>query len=72
MKFVEPQLWEQNGGECSITNYKKTLLIRAPDFMHRQINGYSYLASQPEQVRQRRVLYSDSGTRVVVDRLPIR
>ena len=72
VKFVEPQLWEQNGGECSITNYKKTLLIRAPDFMHRQINGYSYLASQPEQVRQRRVLYSDSGTRVVVDRLPIR
>ena len=72
VKFVEPTLWEQNGGECSITNYKKTLLIRAPDFMHRQINGYSYLASQPERVRQRRVLYSDSGTRVIVDRLPIR
>ena len=24
VKFVEPTLWEQNGGECSITNYKKT------------------------------------------------
>jgi|MDTC01.3.fsa_nt_gb hypothetical protein len=72
IKFIEPDLWEQNGGPCSITNYKKTLLIRAPDFVHRQINGYSFLARQPEQVRQRRVIYSKGKTRVVVDRLPIR
>ncbi|MDP7006356.1 MAG: hypothetical protein QF718_09125 [Phycisphaerales bacterium] len=72
IKFIEPDLWEQNGGPCSITNYKKTLLIRAPDFVHRQINGYDFLAKQPAQVRQRRVIYSKDKTRVVVDRLPIR
>ncbi|MBC8309610.1 MAG: hypothetical protein ISR75_00800 [Phycisphaerales bacterium] len=72
IKFIEPDLWEQNGGPCSITNYKKTLLIRAPDFVHRQINGYGFLARQPAQVRQRRVIYSKDKTRIVVDRLPIR
>ena len=72
VKFIEPDLWEQNGGPCSITNYKMTLLIRAPDFMHRQINGYPFLARQPNDVRARRVLYAENQTRVIVDRLPIR
>lgn len=72
VKFIEPNLWEQNGGPCSITNYKKTLLIRAPDFIHRQINGYSFLPRKPEDVRRRRVLYNNDGTRVIVDRLPLR
>ncbi len=72
VRFVEPNLWEQNGGPCSITNYKKNLLVRAPDFVHRQIHGYSFLARQPEKVRERRVIYSKENTRVVVDRLPIR
>jgi hypothetical protein len=72
VKFIEPELWEQNGGPCSITNYKKTLLIKAPDFIHRQINGYSFLARQPSGVRERRVLYNKGGTRVIVDRLPLR
>ncbi len=72
VKFIEPELWEQNGGPCSITNYKETLLIKAPDFIHRQINGYSFLARQPSDVRERRVLYNKSETRVIVDRLPLR
>lgn len=72
VKFIEPELWEKNGGPCSITNYKKTLLIKAPDFIHRQINGYSFLARQPSDVRERRVLYNKSETRVIVDRLPLR
>ncbi len=72
IRFIEPNLWEQNGGPCSITNYKNNLLIRAPDFVHRQISGYSFLASKPEKVRDRRVIYSQDKTRVVVDRLPIR
>ena len=72
VKFIEPDLWEQNGGPCSITNYKKTLLIKAPDFIHRQINGYPFLASRPENMRQRRVIYNKNGTNVIVDRLPLR
>jgi hypothetical protein len=72
VKFIEPELWEQNGGTCSITNYKETLLIKAPDFIHRQINGYSFVARQPSDVRERRVLYNKGETRVIVDRLPLR
>lgn len=72
VKFIEPDLWEQNGGPCSITNYKKTLLIRAPDFVHRQINGYSYNPTKPENTRERKVLFSKGNSRVIVDRLPNR
>ena len=69
--FIEPELWEQHGGSCTIVQYKNSLLIRAPDFIHRQINGYSFKAKQPEDVRERRVLYQKDKTKVVVDRLPI-
>jgi len=72
VKFVEPALWEQNGGECTIDNYKKTLLVRAPDFLHRQINGYSFLARRPSHLRERRVLYNKGDTKVIVDRRPLR
>jgi hypothetical protein len=72
VKFIEPDLWEQNGGECTIDNYKKTLLVRAPDFLHRQINGYSFLARRPGHLRERRVLYNKESTKVIVDRRPLR
>ena len=72
VKFVEPELWEQNGGTCSITNYKKTLLIKAPDFVHRQIGGYSFEAQQPNEVRRRRVLYQGLHVEIIVDRIPLR
>jgi hypothetical protein len=72
VKLVEPELWEQNGGSCSITNYKTTLLIRAPDFVHRQINGYSFKPTKPENVRERKVIFSKENSRVIVDRLPHR
>ena len=72
VKFVEPELWEQNNGPCSISNYKKTILIRAPDFVHRQINGYSFSARKPKDERERRVLYSGDKTRIVIDKLPLR
>jgi len=72
VRFIEPDLWEDNGGTCSIDNYKKTLLIQAPDFMHRQINGYAFLASRPSNMRARRVIYNKDSLRVIVDRRPLR
>ena len=72
VQFIEPEMWEQGGGPCTISSYKKTLLIRAPDFMHRQINGYNFKPRQPKQVRERRVLYQKDKTKIIVDRLPIR
>ncbi|MCP3903216.1 MAG: hypothetical protein GY715_06220 [Planctomycetes bacterium] len=38
---VEPDAWQRNGGEAaSITFHEGVLVIRAPDFVHRQIGGY--------------------------------
>jgi len=42
---VEPEAWETNGGEfATIRYYQGTLIIRAPDFIHRQIGGYPFAA----------------------------
>ena len=41
-KFVEPDQWVENGGECTIDSYQDTLLVRAPNFVHRQVGGYPY------------------------------
>ncbi|MHC5114345.1 MAG: hypothetical protein ACYTGP_07950 [Planctomycetota bacterium] len=38
---VEPDAWARNGGEwASITFHEGALIVRAPDFVHRQIGGY--------------------------------
>ncbi len=46
--FVEPNEWEDNGGTGgTIRFYKGTLLIKAPDYMHRQLGGYPWFQSNP-------------------------
>jgi hypothetical protein len=40
---IEPNQWVDNGGEGgTIRPFNGTLIINAPDYMHRQINGYAY------------------------------
>jgi len=40
---IEPEQWQDNGGEGgSIRFFNGTLLIRAPEYIHRQINGPEY------------------------------
>lgn len=65
-KFVEPDMWADNGGECTIDSFQETLLIRAPDFVHRQIGGYPFDPVIPRGFRKRRVSYTNSGTNVRV------
>lgn len=44
--LVEPDQWVDNGGEAaSIRAWNGQLIVRAPDYMHRQINGYPYWPS---------------------------
>jgi len=41
MENVEPTAWEANGGEwASIRYFDGALVVRAPDYIHRQIGGY--------------------------------
>lgn len=38
---IDPQGWEQNGGDwASIRYHDGALIVNAPDFIHRQIDGY--------------------------------
>ena len=68
--FVEPLQWEQNGGECTITDFNEALIIRAPDFVHRQIGGYPFIPIRPDSEKIRRVKYSNGRTVVRVPGRP--
>jgi hypothetical protein len=67
-KFIEPDQWEENGGDCTIDSFQETLLVNAPDYMHRQIGGYPYRPIRPANVQTRRVDYSKGKTSVRVPR----
>ncbi len=46
LEIVEPEQWLEGGGTGgSIRHWRGTLIINAPDYMHRQINGYPYWPS---------------------------
>lgn len=68
--FVEPPQWEKNGGECTITSFNEMLIIRAPNYVHRQIGGYPFVAVRPESSRRRHVKYSSGRTTVRVPGRP--
>jgi len=43
VELVEPDAWVQNGGDAaSIRYYSGTLIVRAPDYIQRQIGGYPF------------------------------
>ena len=43
LETIEPDAWQQNGGDAaSIRYYEGVLLIRAPDYIQRQIGGYPF------------------------------
>lgn len=43
---VEPDQWQQNGGDgASVRLFHGNLLVRAPDYIHRQIGGYPFAPS---------------------------
>lgn len=50
-QLVEPEEWIDGGGEGgTIRYYNGNLLVNAPDYMHRQINGYTYWPSHTSRV----------------------
>ncbi len=63
--LIEPSQWERNGGLSSIRPFEGVLLVRAPDFVHRQINGYAFLPARPHDQRERLLHFIDG--RAVVD-----
>lgn len=58
--YVEPDQWRDNGGDGgSISYYNGHLLVRAPDYMHRQLIGYSFWPAETEPA-PKRTRYSGS------------
>ena len=40
-------MWIENGGDsASIRYYQGVLIVRAPDFVHRQLGGYPFAAKR--------------------------
>lgn len=63
---VEPDQWTDNGGEAAtIRFYGSTLIVNAPDYVHRQINGYpywpSYTVASGAKGRRYLTLNADTG-----------
>jgi hypothetical protein len=50
--LVEPEQWIDNGGEsATIRLWNGTVIVNAPDFVHRQINGYRWYPSRLQSSR---------------------
>ena len=69
-EFIEPDAW---GDYAQIRYYQGNYIIKAPDWLHRQIAGYPYAPqnptkggiSDPEASSQRRyVIFSSKGTQI--------
>jgi hypothetical protein len=49
---VEPDQWANAGGDgASLTVYRTSLIINAPDYIHRKIGGYDFWPSRLHRVR---------------------
>lgn len=49
---VETEQWVTNGGDgASISMFGNSLVVTAPDYVHRQINGYPFWPARLQQVR---------------------
>ncbi|MFO0834161.1 MAG: hypothetical protein U0638_04255 [Phycisphaerales bacterium] len=52
-ELVETEQWVDNGGTGgTIRTFQSALIVNAPDYMHRALNGYSFWPSARQQVSQ--------------------
>ena len=50
-ELVEPEQWLDNGGEAaSIRFFQNTFIVNAPDYVHRQLDGYPYWPQRATRV----------------------
>jgi len=66
----EPESWIENGGEAATMRYYQgVLIITAPDYIHRQINGYPFAPKRPARAAgnegARRYVTFTSGLSIV-------
>ncbi len=49
-QLVEPEQWLEGGGSSTIRFFQGNLLVKAPDFVHRQLGGYPWWPSSQTTV----------------------
>lgn len=65
---VEPDQWDAVGGDgASISSFGTSIVITAPDYVHRQINGYDFW---PARLQQTRVIDGRREVRIRPDTRP--
>ena len=66
VSYVEPDAWKRNGGSWgSIRAYRGTLVIRAPDFVQRQLDGYPFGPVPPNKQTPRRTVSIENDRMMV-------
>jgi hypothetical protein len=50
-QLVEPESWLSGGGNATIRYFQGNLLVRAPDYVHRNLGGYSWWPSTQTSAR---------------------
>ena len=66
VNYVEPDAWKRNGGAwASIRAYRGTLVIRAPDFVQRQLDGYPFGPVPPTKQTPPRTVSIENDRMVV-------
>ncbi|MBS0197336.1 MAG: hypothetical protein JSR77_11315 [Planctomycetes bacterium] len=50
-ELVEPEQWQENGGDgASMRYYQGSLIVNGPDYVHRQLAGYPYWSQHATRV----------------------
>ena len=63
LETIEPDSWLDNGGDsASIRYYEGVLIIRAPDFIQRQIGGYPFAPNRRASSSRPRASASGTGS----------
>lgn len=66
--IVEPNAWVQLGGSAAtITKYQSTLIVSAPDYLHRALGGYDFW---PSKLQSKRYADGRLETTIRPQRLP--
>jgi hypothetical protein len=66
LETVEPDAWTDNGGEwASIKYHQGVLIVRAPDWIHRQLGGYPFAPAPTRTVVDRRYVTFTPGISIV-------
>jgi hypothetical protein len=69
LETIEPDAWLDNGGDAaSIRYFEGVLIVRAPDYIQRQIGGYPFAPQRSARPSARRPRASADGPDAVIDR----